>query len=135
MKIYANNQDYSLIDQYAGTNIWVSTFYCDDRGPNVVFANILSRNGDIVTFKEIAAMFISGDVTDDSVWEFAWSEQDVYNTIQNFDNYGSGDQEIHQCSISEDEFSIYQPTEILTTNEINDIIETCYGDIIQRFEE
>ena len=136
MKIYANDQDYSLIDQYVGTNIWVFAFYCDDLGtPNYDYVNILSRNGDTITFKRLENAFVSGDAGDADVWDFPWSDSDIYDVIRNFRNYGSQDCEIYKFSISENVFEIEYPAEILTTSEIDEMIDECYANIIRKFEE
>ena len=135
MKIYANNQDYALIDQYVGTNIWVRAFYFDDLGtPNYDYVNILSRNGDMVTFKSLENAFVSGDAGDEEVWDFPWSDRDIYDVIRNFRNHGSQDCEIYKFSISENSFEIEHPAEILTTSEINEMIDECYDNIIRKFE-
>ena len=136
MKIYGNNQDYSEIDQFVGTNIWVLAFYFNEYGaPSSAFVNLLSRRGDTITFKMIENMFLCGNVGDEEVWDFAWTDEEIFDVARNILDYGSEDGEIHKLSISESDFELEHPIQIFTTDEINEIIDTCYSDILRALGE
>ena len=113
MKIYASS-DNTFLDKYIGKDLWVRVWR--DFGGELwdCYIKILSREGDMITFVYLKSSIIDGRETDEDeiYWELTTDFENVKETW-----------DIH-------DLNLYTPMDIITTEELRELIHPYYDKII-----